>query len=253
MFKHLETFPKKFAPGNFITYDLPKANLTEPVAEAVFVIGFKTREENVALAQVTGEDFRHFSVALIGGYVTLLWTTKEKKLKRQGLVQDAETESLLITKRKLNNGQHQIVRVRFSTEEIFLTVVNHDLEIGANYSERFIDPNNKNKGSVQDVFGHIKEFTVGNIKDENKMIDAKGTALPTTFTGCMSGAKLVYSPRATSLNRFRKSIEIDIFKLADGGVKQSDPNPKGQFPSANDGMCGPTYPTPGMLSMLLGI
>ena len=63
----LETYPKKFSAGQFATYDLPKANITEPVAEAIVVVGFKTSEPNVALAQITGDNHRHFSVALIGG------------------------------------------------------------------------------------------------------------------------------------------------------------------------------------------
>ena len=148
-----------------------------------------------------------------------------------------ETEILRITKRKLNDGQHNIVRARFSTEEVFLTSVNHDLEVGNNLTERYIDENNKNKGVVTDVFGLIEKFTVGTIFDEKKLIDAKGYVLPTIYIGCMSGAKLVYSPRATPQKKFRNSIEIDMFAL----IESENGNPSGTFPKEIDGLCGPVY------------
>ena len=69
-----------------------------------------------------------------------------KTIKAAGLVQDTETNMLQITKRKLNNNQHNVIRLRFSTEEIFITSMNYGLELGANFTERFIDPRNKNKG-----------------------------------------------------------------------------------------------------------
>lgn len=244
----LESHPKKFSAGQYVTYDLQEADLTEPVAELLVVFGFKTSEENVALAQINGEDERHFSLSLANGYITLLYNTKVKEKRRSGLVQDTETNMMQITKRKLNNNQHNVVQLRVSTEEIILTVVNYDLSLGANFTERFIDPNNLNKGVKTDVFGKITRVTVGTIFDENELIDLKGATLPTSFIGCMSGAKIVYSPRATRELKYRNSIEIDIFELIERDTKST--NPSGQLPSTS-GRCGPEFPAPGNICTFL--
>ena len=60
-------------------------NVSEPVAEAIVTVGFKTKGADVALAQVTGENGRHFSLALVGGYLTLLYSTKVRKKRVAGL------------------------------------------------------------------------------------------------------------------------------------------------------------------------
>ena len=53
--------------------------MSEPIAAAIMTVGFKTTAPNVALAQVTGENRRHYSLALMDGYLTLLYSTKERK------------------------------------------------------------------------------------------------------------------------------------------------------------------------------
>ena len=68
--------------------------------------------------------------------------------------------------------------------------------MGRNFTERYIDEYNKNKGLITDVFGPINTFSVGTITDEQSLIEpGGGVIVPTTYVGCMSGAKLVYSPR----------------------------------------------------------
>ena len=85
-------------------------------------------------------------------------------------------ETLKIAKRRLNNNQHNIVRLRFSTQEVYLSVVNEELQVGANITDRFIDINNKNKGTKIDVFGRIVDFTVGKLANEDNMIDTRYTS-----------------------------------------------------------------------------
>merc|ERR1711962_1105746 len=122
-----------------------------------------------------------------------------------------DMETLKVLRRKLNNDQHHVVRLRFSTQEVYLSVPDYGLEEGANITERFIDPNNKNKGMIIDVFGKLTTFTVGKLVNENDMIDTRITGEIDPFTGCMSGAKLVFIPHATEKLKVRTSVEIDMF------------------------------------------
>ena len=112
-----ESYPKTFASGQSITLDFEKMNQSKPIAAALFVVGFKVSEQNsdVALAQLEGEKKRHFTLALVGGYLTLFYTQKEKIIypADSGLRIDDETLILRITNRKLNNGEHNIARVHF--------------------------------------------------------------------------------------------------------------------------------------------
>ena len=240
----LETLPKKFTSEQYISYDLLKGNnsVNERLAHGIFVVGFKTTEENVALAQLDGMNDRHISLALADGYLTLFYSLKIKVRTLSGLVQDTETQVLRITQRKLNNNEHNVARVEISTEEIFLSVPNYDLKVGANATERFIDELNKNLGTKLDVFGIATAFRVGRIV--NNGISASPYTLGTSFTGCMSGAKLELHPHANATMRFRKSVEIDMFKLPKPLPSDPDPNPTG-VPPLDTIACGVPLPIPG--------
>jgi len=240
-----ETYPKKFAGGNSITYDFEKGNQSHPIGELIITIGFNTDQADVALAQLEGQNSRHFSLALVDGFLTLYWTQKEKIQKTLGTTVDTETKSMQITARRLNNKRHNIARVRFSTEEIYLTVPNYEYMLGENITERFIDLRNKNLGMKKDKFGAPSKFTVGAMT--NLQIDTQGATLPTTYTGCMSGAKLVYQPEATTRDRYPQSIAIDMFKLVSDLSSKTDTTLSGQFPTPNLVPCGGVLPTPGTL------
>ena len=243
----LETNAKKFSGGQSITYDLILGNASEPVGEAIFVIGFKTIEENVALAQLVGKDGRHFSLALEKGFLRLHFNQKIKKTAgHKGGTKYKLNEVLGIDKLKLNTNTHVVVRVIISTEEVFLKVPSYNLEVGANATESFIDITNKNKGTYVDHFGMPIKFIIGTLTD----MDQSFVTVATAFTGCMSGAKLIYNPRAVGKKHYRKSYEIDMFKLLNDRGKEGTTksvNPSGTFPSSLD-RCGPTYKLPGIYS-----
>ena len=59
---------KQFNGGNYLEYTFSD---TEPVSQMIFVVGFKTTQLNAALAQLEGNDYRHVTLALIDGYLTL--------------------------------------------------------------------------------------------------------------------------------------------------------------------------------------
>lgn len=50
----IETRPMTFSQGNHILYNFENKNHTRPVATAKLVIGFKTTQLDVGLAQITG-------------------------------------------------------------------------------------------------------------------------------------------------------------------------------------------------------
>ena len=242
-----ESYPKTFASGQSITLDFEKMNQSKPIAAALFVVGFRVSEQNsdVALAQLEGEKKRHFTLALVGGYLTLFYTQKEKIIypADSGLRIDDETLILRITNRKLNNGEHNIARVHFSTEEIFLSVPNYDLVVGANVTERPVDERNPFSSKIQDEFKRPLKFTVGAAVD--LQINTRGLTTPTNpFTGCMSGAKFVYTPHATAKNRYPKAIAFDMFKLQEN-KSLSNEVLTGTFPTKADAQCGGVLPTPG--------
>lgn len=231
-----------------MTYDLEIGNASEPIGEGIFVVGFKTTEPNVALAQLIGKDGRHLSLGLEKGYLRLYYNLKKKKTSgiRTG-IKYRHNEVIGITKGPLNDGRHHVARVMVSTEEVFLRVPDVNLEVGANASESFIDLTNKNKGKYVDHFDVPIKFAVGT------WTDMDGSFLPfaQTYSGCMSGAKLIYNPRATTTKRYRKSFEVDMFKLVSDRGKEGTGaggkivNPTGTFPSDLD-RCGPYYKVPGM-------
>ena len=222
-------------------------NQSKPIAVALFVVGFKTSDPdgNVALAQLEGENKRHFTLALVGGYLTLFYTQKEKKISPAGssLRIDDETLILRIMDRKLNNGEHNVARVHFSTEEIFLSVPNYELVVGANVTERPLDVRNPFSPKIQDVFKRPLKFTVGAAVD--LQINSRGLAKPTNpFTGCMSGAKFVYTPHATAGDRYPKAIAFDMFKLLENQELINEVL-TGTFPAKAETQCGDLLPTPG--------
>ena len=211
---------------------------------ALFVVGFKTSQPNVALAQLEGLQRRHFTLALVGGYLTLFYTQKEKKIfpADSGLRVDDETLILRITDRKLDNDEHNIARVHFSTEEIFLSVPNYELVVGANVTERPIEVNNRFSPKIQDEFKKPLKFTVGAAVD--LQINPRGLTTPTQFEGCMSGAKFVYTPHATAEDKYPKAITFDLFKLLGNSVL-SNQILTGTFPTGEGARCGELLPTPG--------
>ncbi|XP_065666081.1 contactin-associated protein like 5-3 isoform X2 [Hydra vulgaris] len=239
-----ESYPKSFTSGQYISYDLKKANITEPIATAIFVVGFKTLEENSALATLEGYNDRHFTLALTNGYLTLFYSLKKKLRNSMNVLTDFETEILQISSRKLNNGEHNLARVIISTDEILLTVPNYDLAVGANMTERFKDEMNKNLGTETDTFGMAATFSVGRII--NNGINTRSFTLASFYTGCMSGAKLVLTPLPNITHRFPKSVEIDLFKLIQVKANDPDANPYGTFPSETAN-CGPSLSIPGDL------
>ena len=243
-------FPKKFAGAQYVSYDLKKANLTDEIATATFVVGFKTTEENSALASLEGYHDRHFSLVLANGYLTLFYSMKKKQRNSVGSLTDSETQILQISTRKLNNDEHNVARVIISTDEIFLTVPNYGLTVGANVTERFRDEMNKNLGKEIDRFGAATIFSVGRI--ETVGIDPRNFILVNSFTGCMTGAKLVFTNVPNRINYFPKPVEIDLFKLIQ--IKTSpnelELNPSGVFPA--EGLnCGPSLSTPGKLNFFI--
>ncbi|XP_012566541.2 contactin-associated protein like 5-3 [Hydra vulgaris] len=243
-----ETYPMKFSGDQFISYDLLKANnsVNDSVATATFVIGFKTTEENVVLAQLSGRNGRHISLALSSGYLTLFYSFKNKITLSNGLIADTETRTLTILERKLSNNQHNVARVKFSTNEVYLSVPNYDLKVSENIIERYIDENNKNLGTAIDTFGVATSFRVGKII--NNGIKADPFLLSTSFVGCMSGAKLVIHPLPSATMRFQTTVEFDLFKQIQmkPATSDSDSNPSGQFPTPTSN-CGPEMPIPGEL------
>lgn len=247
-FTFSESYPKTFASGQSIILDFEKMNQSKPIAVALFVVGFKVSEQNsdVALAQLEGEKKRHFTLALVGGYLTLFYTQKEKTIypADSGFRIDDETLILRITNRKLNNGEHNIARVHFSTEEIFLSVPNYGLVVGANVTERPKDERNPFSSKIQDEFKRPLKFTVG--AAVNLQINPRGLTTPFTnpFTGCMSGAKFVYTPHATAENRYPKAITFDIFKILQNESLHNEVV-TGTFPTKADAQCGSVLPTPG--------
>ena len=50
----IETRPMTFSQGNYIAYNFENVNHTRPIATAKLVIGFKTAQLDVGLAQITG-------------------------------------------------------------------------------------------------------------------------------------------------------------------------------------------------------
>ena len=93
-----------------------------------------------------------------------------------------------------------------------------------------------------DKFEIPKKLFIGRAKDIKAGLSR---SLPTAYEGCMSGAKAIYQPHATTTKRFRKSIELDIFKMMDEQKAQDNNqqrNPTGDLPATE---CGSTLRTPG--------
>ncbi|XP_065666075.1 contactin-associated protein-like 2 isoform X1 [Hydra vulgaris] len=245
-----ETYPRSFTSSDhFYSYDFTKGNTTivDRIAHGIFVVGFKTTEDNVGLAQLQGMNDRHISLGLTNGYLTLFYSLKIKIRNSLGVVTDTETQVLRITDRKLSNNEHNVARVEFSNEEIYLSVPTYGLKVGANATERFIDVLNKNLGTKIDLFGVPSSFSVGRFT--NVGIDFGPYTPFAPYTGCMSGAKIIFNPYPNATMKFRKSFEFDIFKLAQNKpLTDTDQNPFGASSvPALPGSCGPPLPLPGVL------
>lgn len=193
---------------------------TEPTAEMILTVGFITTKADVALAQLEGEDYRHITIALIDGYLTLYYSMKRKLETANGFSTDNEVKSLRITKRRLNNDKHNIARVHFSTDAIYLSVPNYDLSMEDEMTERTVVVNG---GDVEelDKFGRPKQVSIGRSRDIKSGL---ARSLPTSYEGCMSGAKIVLQPHATKVKPFRRSLELDLFKMFDDQNDQNNDN-----------------------------
>ena len=177
------------------------------------------------------------------GYLTLYYSMKTKDKSAIGFSTDDEVKALRITKRKLNNDKHNIARLHFSHDSIYLSIPNFDLTVSDNITERIVV---RNGGDIEELdrFGNPKKLFIGKARDIKAGLSR---SLPTSFEGCMSGAKIVVQPHATKDQRFRRSIELDMFKLmdeqrnADNNVVR---NPTGDLPATE---CGSSLRVPGML------
>ena len=142
----------------------------------------------------------------------------------------------------MNNDKHNILKVHFSTEEIALEVSNYDLFKKTDVMERFIDPDDRTLGMKQDYFGAPVSVSVGKLDN----IDTNVKDLPSQFTGCMSGAKMVMRPFANTRQKVRTSIHVDLFDAWVNKPKGAT-NPSGSAPGKLNGYCGTELPTPGVM------
>lgn len=247
---------RQFSAGNNLVYDFTKANQSEPVNTGIFVVGFKTTSPNVALAQLQGRDYRHFTLILEEGLLVLYYSMKQKLETDSGFIQDNFVDKILVDKflvdkARFNDDKHHVARVHFTTDYIYLEVPDLKLSSGASVTERTTNGLLTGK----DMFDIPDKFMVGTLESNLKM--PVGNSLPTSFAGCMSGAKIVLHPRATSSQPFRKSIELDLFNLInnDPDNNNNDNNLNniltGSFPP--QGACGTPLPTPGMYFVCLFI
>ncbi|XP_066924868.1 EGF and laminin G domain-containing protein-like [Clytia hemisphaerica] len=231
---------KQFNSGNSLEYTFAG---NEPISQMIIVVGFKTTQNNAALAQLEGQDYRHVTLALVDGFLTLYYSFKKKVETSSGFDTDDEVKALRITKRRLNNDKHNVARVHFSHDAIYLQVPNYDLQVSDNITERIVVVDG---GDVEqlDNFEVPTKLFIGRARDIKAGLSR---TLPTAYEGCMSGAKAIYQPHATTTKRFRKSIELDFFKMMDeqkaldNGVQR---NPTGDLPATE---CGTTLRTPGVL------
>ena len=254
-----------FTGGQYLTYNVEKSNFTGPMATAQMIIGFRTdkADGNVGLAQLEGKDSRHISLALIGGYATLLWNLNIKDELRSGLgsINERDTETLQISKRKLNNGKHHVIKVTVSTRDIIMTVADLGLTVVGNVTEKEVfNQRGDIIGMKLQDFEEPKRLEVGQIRDV-KISPPTNVQLPLTYTGCMSGAKFVYTPHATKKDPFPQAREFDFFKMYFEDQNTND-RPQNQQPQDNvwygsqpptslsgDQKCGQDLPTPGKKCM----
>lgn len=230
----LGTRGKSFSGSNFLEYTFTNS---EPIAQTILVIGFKTTKSDVALAQLEGENFRHATLVLVDGYITLYYSMKSKLVTENGFESDDEVKALRITKRRLNNDKHNVARLFFSHDSVFLTVPNYNLMVSDNVTERTVGDT-----ETWDKFGKATKLFIGRVRDIKAGLSR---SVPTSFEGCMSGAKIVVHPHATREKRFRRSLELDMFKMMDE-QKNADNNvvrnPAGDLPSVE---CGFNLKVPG--------
>lgn len=249
------TNAKLFSSGNNLIvtfFDEKDASTAVYVNTGIFVVGFKTTEKDAALAQLLGTDYRHFTLVLEDGYLTLFYSLKRKLEERSNFRNDNEVNVIRLNSRPLNDDVHHIARVHFATDFFYLEVPDMKMFSTANMTEHTILlPNNiESAEAFPDAFGAPYKFKVGETEKVKFRED-----LPKTFSGCMSGAKIVLYPQATSTNRFPKSIEIDMFKNILTGDQTQDPNNityplfTGSLPQ--DGECGKPLPVPGRFCILI--
>ena len=168
-----------------------------------------------------------------------------------GTQNELDTKSLQLSKRKLNNDKHNVIKVSISTRFVTLSVPNYDLSITGTFEEE------KVYNDFGDVVGmKLQEFErparllIGRVEDEKMNIRSN---LPLSFTGCMSGAKMVYTPQRTKGDPFPRPRELDLFKMMQdqqqgpSNNNNNEPLLTGSFPAPITGEngCGPDLLIPG--------
>jgi len=250
-----------FSGGQYLTYNVEKSNFTGALATAQIVIGFRTDKQdgNVGLAQLEGQDSRHYSLALINGYATLLWNLNIKNELNSGTgsLDERATEVLQISKRQLNDGKHHVIKMTLSTRNVIMSVSDYGLSVVGNISEKAVfNQRGDIIGMELQAFKEPKRVVIGQIRDV-KMNPPSGIQLPLSYSGCMSGAKFVYTPHATKKDPFPQAWEFDLFKMYLDDQLKGD-RPANQQPEDNvwfgsqaptqltgDQKCGQDLPIPG--------
>lgn len=167
-----------------------------------------------------------------------------------GTADELATKSIQLTKRKLNNDKHNVIKLSISTRYVTLSVPNYDLSItGAFEEEKVYNDFGDVVGMKLQEFERPSRLMIGRVEDVKMNIR---TNLPLTFTGCMSGAKMVYTPQRTKDDPFPKSREMDFFKMIQDQQQapsnnNDEPLLTGSFPTliTSDNGCGPNLLIPG--------
>lgn len=164
---------------------------------------------------------------------------------------ELDTKIIQLTKRKLNNDKHNVIKVSISTRFVTLSVPNYDLSITGTFEEeRVYNDQNDVVGRKLQEFERPSRLMIGRVEDVKMSI---GKSLPLTFTGCMSGAKMVYTPQRTKDDPFPRPRELDLFKMmqeqqqAPSNNNNEEPLLTGTFPTPITGEngCGPNLLIPG--------
>lgn len=170
-----------------------------------------------------------------------------------GTLEERKTEIIQLTRRRLNNDKHNVIKVSISTRHVTLSVPNYGLSVTGNFTEEPIYNERRDiVGMKLQEFERPSSITIGRVVDVKMNVGSM--QLPLSYTGCMSGAKMVYTPQRTDKDPFPASREFDFFKMVQeqqqGGSNNNNEEPllTGSFPApvTGDAGCGPDLPLPGM-------
>ena len=170
-----------------------------------------------------------------------------------GTLEERKTEIIQLTKRRLNNEKHNVIKVSISTRHVTLSVPNYDLSVTGNFTEEPLYNDQKDVvGRKLQEFERLSQITIGRVEDVKMNVGS--VQLPLLYTGCMSGAKMVYTPQRTDKDPFPEAREMDFFKMIQEQQQQGSSNNNneeplltGSYPAAitGDNGCGPDLPIPG--------